>query len=740
MRLTFFFFLMPIILFGQKFKNADNNIHRFLYSAYLYKIYVHTDKEKYFAGEDIWFKAYLFSYNKKSADVRKQITIVQLINFEKKIVIQKNYFFENGTADGKIHLPDTLWQGVYQLRIFTYPQRNFSSKFYFTKNIYISSNKIAYGQYFYKEAKKIKRQNKKIFLKYTFDAHKCVENLPCRIYFFSYDNKRKPLNADIYLVDNKGNTICNKTNINNGYFNFTPKKDTKYFLIAKIPKYRKAKIPINNISEQGIVCSTSKNQNGYNLTFFSNKIQSNDTVSSTYLLCGYNEGKIVFFDYFKIDSLKKLFISKEHLCSGINFFFLINKYSEIECNFTILKNYTENDLLLNYSFYQDTLTFSLTSNSSIEKNISISITNDTQQFCNINQYINFYSNLPDYENKTISYQLPQEILSVFYAQLPFDFQKTINTNKNEFTFLPQKSLTIKGHVSFLLEKAPAQYAKVKLKILNSFNDELTTVCNKFGYFEFSGLLYKDSIEFLLEGVNRNNKKYVIFYLQGDDSEKIFFNPLMFSNLDNIRLKHVKHPPEPSHKQLPGTLHSQADQIIYSDEIEQSGQMNLLEFLQGRVPGYQRLGNSSVIRGFSSITQSNEPLYMIDNIQVDASAVSNMNPHNVDRIEILKSSSNTAIYGQRGSNGVIAVYTKQGYNIDWGKLHGKMAGISYSEKFAPSNNNSNHKTFYWNPNINFRDKITVKIPLLKKGKYFVYINGVDEKNQPISLAQEIDILH
>ena len=62
-----------------------------------------------------------------------------------------------------------------------------------------------------------------------------------------------------------------------------------------------------------------------------------------------------------------------------------------------------------------------------------------------------------------------------------------------------------------------------------------------------------------------------------------------------------------------------------------------------------------IRGSSSINYSNEPLYVIDGFV--GGDMTSVNPGDIERIDILKDASATAIYGSRGSNGVVLITTK-----------------------------------------------------------------------------------
>ena len=99
--------------------------------------------------------------------------------------------------------------------------------------------------------------------------------------------------------------------------------------------------------------------------------------------------------------------------------------------------------------------------------------------------------------------------------------------------------------------------------------------------------------------------------------------------------------------------------------------NPLEALEGKVPGLSIYSNSGRpgggirvnLRGFNSITASNTPLFVIDGI-VGADFQS-INPNDIESIDVLKDASSTAIYGSRGSNGVIIVTTKKAQNGDFG---------------------------------------------------------------------------
>ncbi len=92
-----------------------------------------------------------------------------------------------------------------------------------------------------------------------------------------------------------------------------------------------------------------------------------------------------------------------------------------------------------------------------------------------------------------------------------------------------------------------------------------------------------------------------------------------------------------------------------------------EALAGRVAGVQVSSGDGqpgdplniVIRGNSSLTNSNAPLYVIDGFPIENPDNNALNPADIESIDVLRDASATAIYGSRGSNGVVIITTKKG---------------------------------------------------------------------------------
>jgi len=106
--------------------------------------------------------------------------------------------------------------------------------------------------------------------------------------------------------------------------------------------------------------------------------------------------------------------------------------------------------------------------------------------------------------------------------------------------------------------------------------------------------------------------------------------------------------------------------INSKDIRSRPVNNAVQAMQGKVAGVDISSNerpgqvgSINIRGVRSLTASNSPLFVVDGIPLITGGIDNINPNDIESIDVLKDASATAIFGSRGANGVVIVTTKQG---------------------------------------------------------------------------------
>ena len=118
--------------------------------------------------------------------------------------------------------------------------------------------------------------------------------------------------------------------------------------------------------------------------------------------------------------------------------------------------------------------------------------------------------------------------------------------------------------------------------------------------------------------------------------------------------------------------------VTSKELEKNRSNSVEQLLQGQVAGVVITDSSEPgggtgisIRGTNSILGGTQPLYVVDGIPIDPlsdaegnagggqsqNSISNINPNDIDKIEVLKDAAATAVYGARGANGVVIITTK-----------------------------------------------------------------------------------
>jgi iron complex outermembrane receptor protein len=149
--------------------------------------------------------------------------------------------------------------------------------------------------------------------------------------------------------------------------------------------------------------------------------------------------------------------------------------------------------------------------------------------------------------------------------------------------------------------------------------------------------------------------------------------------------------------------------LKSEDFKSGNDLSAQQLMQGAFAGVNISQNSGKpggsttirVRGGTSVNASNEPLYVIDGVPIDAAAGSSqsnistytnnyfdqetanplslLNPNDIESIDVLKDASATAIYGSRGANGVIMITTKKGKAGVQQLNYGYSVGFSTSAK-------------------------------------------------------------
>lgn len=342
-------------------------------------------------------------------------------------------------------------------------------------------------------------------------------------------------------------------------------------------------------------------------------------------------------------------------------------------------------------------------------------------------------------------------------------------------YAPEKNLKISGTVT-ANNGNPVVGGKVTLFSSSGDVVLMDTVTNSEGRFIFQDLYFNDSTNFVVQARNQKNRKNVqieldrippqlvtknknaadlennvnrslIAYLINSRNQ---YNELKKYGLVNpsillAEVKIVEKKPLVNHSSnLNGA--GNADAIITAKDLQYA--TDLATFLQGRVAGIMvRNGVAYSMRSMMSSFSGPVPMQLIiDGMFVQPDFLSSINPQDVESIEVLKSASNTAIYGLRGGGGVLVVNTKRGErNMGYssyapGIVSFKPQGLYNSREFYSPNYDDpkiNTKiadlrtTIYWNPNIVTLSTGKAMVEYFNGdgiGNYAVIVEGINVKGE------------
>lgn len=194
---------------------------------------------------------------------------------------------------------------------------------------------------------------------------------------------------------------------------------------------------------------------------------------------------------------------------------------------------------------------------------------------------------------------------------------------------------------------------------------------------------------------------------------------------------------------------------YTDSIPGGNTMSVLDLL-GRVPGLMVFGNSVMARGVGSINASNLPLFLIDLVPTEIDNIVVMRANEIMFVDYVFGP-DTSLWGSRGANGVIALYTNKG--IDFGNnISKEYPGVAnfkipgfykqrefYAPDYATEKDNPEkpdyRTTLFWEPSLKIGNDGKAEVDFYtgdSTGSYWVKIEGITDDGRPINGMYDIRV--
>jgi len=284
------------------------------------KVFVHTGKDFLLAGEILWFKVYAAdAYSNKPTELSK-VAYVEVIDADKKPVLQAKIKLEGGSGSGSFHLPTSIRSGNYTLRSYTGWMRNFSPELYFIKPVTIVNTFKDLGL-------KAKTDSAQYDMRLFPEGGNLVGNVQSKVAFRIIDRFGKGVDCSGKIVDQAGNTVTTfkPARFGIGSFNLTPVPGTNYTAVAEVGgKTVTQQLP--EVYSQGYVMHADDADSQLNIT-----VTGSNTYSTVFLLVS-TGASLKTAEAKQLQNGKTVFsVDKAKLGDGITHFTVFNDQSKPVC-------------------------------------------------------------------------------------------------------------------------------------------------------------------------------------------------------------------------------------------------------------------------------------------------------------------------------------------------------------------------------------------------------------------------
>ena len=257
------------------------------------KVYLHFDKPYYMAGETMWFKGYLFDGSSHKIDSVSRVMYVDLINETDGKTIASRILNCDGSTFGDIALPDSLDEGVYQIRAYTNYMRNYSEEFFYHQDFKIYQGSIK-NRLTDANAKKM---TEVADVQFFPEGGNSVVGLDSRIGFKALSILGKGVDVQGFVLDNTKDTVVafQSEHLGMGVFNYTPEAKKTYTAYVKENdgKYRQFGLPL--AYEQGFTMAIDNLSNKEKVkVFISNNSPKSADKSSEIVVVAHQRGQLCF--------------------------------------------------------------------------------------------------------------------------------------------------------------------------------------------------------------------------------------------------------------------------------------------------------------------------------------------------------------------------------------------------------------------------------------------------------------
>ncbi|MCK4343995.1 MAG: hypothetical protein KAX05_01820 [Bacteroidales bacterium] len=775
---SIFFILNQSELFSQQTENWLDRSDPIQYR----KLYLHTDRDYYFLGDSVWFKAYYLDGQTHQFICGFYSMYADLVDKSGQTIRSQVFPIDNGETAGNMIIPDSIEPGEYLLRAFTDFQRSFGEDAFFHKVLNIS--KVKSSSDLAEELSTMKQPE--IDVAFLPEGGFLLAGQMNTVGLKAIDETGRGISLQGEILDSKGEvvTLFDMKYKGMDKIHFSPREGETYKV--NLPGFPDYKYEFIDIVEEGIKIEFT-GELGDDLLFL--VITNSESLEGeNYYFAIMHQGGVIYYKEFaQKEKVFPIKVNRSALPAGINRFVLLNEQLKpISERLHFSKNFEVNDIKVKL----DQNAYNTRSHVKLEifdeeeigggafSSLSVAVVDENAvgengPDLNILSWLLIDSELKgNIESPSDYFEDDENISSENKLNL---LMLTQGWSRYLWNTIPEQSITheseevegisINGNVRKAFSKKPVVNGDVDLKIYN--NDHFISAEGKTdenGRFSFDNIFFTDTAAVFIQACNKKGKLSTEVFLDTvfkkspgvsklylptskiwtdvpvELYQQKYFNDLAMRDyilesgsilLEEVKVIGQKTEKDDGHFRIyskPRTSFKVTDRDL--------GYQNVFDYLQPRVSG---VGGGTAI----SFIGDSGVIYLLDGFPVPGEILMSIPMSDIDVVDVLKhySIGEIAIFGTRGAGGVISVFTKKGGDISYdsytpGTISERIAGYSsyrefYSPTYTPENVGSekpDHRiTLYWNPNIITEDgKATVSFFTSDDiSRYKIFVEGITQ---------------
>jgi TonB-dependent SusC/RagA subfamily outer membrane receptor len=740
------------------------------------KAYLQFDKPYYSPGDTIYFKAYVTAGEMHELSKISGVLHVDLVSKNDSVMQSVILQLKSGLAWGDFALPNYLSKGNYRVRAYTQWMQNAGDNYFFNKTIPINGNSIA-------QVYPAKVTNNKTDVQFFPEGGSFVAAIPGRIAFKAVSSNGMGVYVKGMVFDNNNVAVAKFTSSHLGM--------GQLFLTPEAGKTYKAKVTYPDGSVN-IIDLPQPEAKGMALTVNNsdlNKLSIDINANKPYYLENKDkEISVVIYSAGVVKTVKTVLdnqsigfdLPKKDLKTGIT---QVTLFSGAGVPLSERLVFIQNNDGVNFTVNSDktvytshdkanvTLNAKIAGDKTSIGNYSVAVINENKVVANEDKESSILSDLlltsdlrgyveqPGYYFNNVNDDTRNnlDVLMLTQGYRRFQWKDLLNEPATPVAYRPEFGMQVKGT---LLTKTGQPIADEKVSLMMSATGQtLTATTDAAGKFNFPDLQYADRTQFLLNVDNKSLRDKVKLVLdktnvslplnangvfEGKMDDKL--PEYIASNVQNdagtanaLKPVYVNRKANYKTSSLAGA--GNADQVIFNKQFRNhpslsqglTGIARGIQFVNGKA--YSVLSNVVAPGGMKS-----EPMMTVVDGAITSMNMDNINPGDVESVEILKGA-NAAVYGLGAGSGVIVINTKKGggssedvsMEMAPGILSFAPRGFYTAREFyspvyyiTQRSLPEERTTIYWKPNLTTDNAGNASFNYFNDGpgKYRVIIEGID----------------